>query len=58
MTKVKKENGFNELLLLNTKQELKNWLISNGKSPKTKSPIQFNMIQNEEEKEEISREQK
>lgn len=38
---MKKTSEFFELLLLNSKSELKNWIINKGKKPKAICPVVF-----------------
>lgn len=45
---MEKRSEFFELLLLNSKSELKNWLLDKGKKPKSICPIVFKV--NEVEK--------
>lgn len=45
---MRKNNEFFELLCLNSKDELRKFLLENGKGPKPKCPVQFVKENNED----------
>lgn len=46
---MRKNNEFFELLCLNSKDELRKFLLENGKGPKPKCPVQFVKENNNED---------